>query len=500
VIGPIELPLSDQILPSGSHQPGLTFRDPAGQLQLTAQHALRHIHPSAIDDTLAFLSSPLRSALEQSGDLIQSEIASFGRDSSVVPGELWLEHPRVEPITYPWEWTPAQWRAAAELTLRVASQAIDAGWTLKDATPLNILFVGARPILVDVLSFERRDPGSKVWLAYGQFVRTFLLPLVAAKYLGWPLNATLLMRDGYEPSQIYHALQPWQRLNLNLLDVVTLATLLERPDRKSQTPPKPSTSADPDFTAHILQTRIARLRKQIHSTKSTRSHSRWSKYSQNALHYSPSDIHDKHEFVKNILQRTAPASVLDIGANTGDYSLLAANSGAKVVAIDADAAALETLWLAASRQNKPITTIAANIAWPTPASGWRNREHLSLLDRVAGKFDLLLMLAVIHHLILREQLPLSHIADLCASLSRRWLILEWVPPSDPMYQEWLRGRDHLYGNLTENDLARDFAAFFSIADRCELGNGRVLLLFERISNVNGSAAFENDRQTEPSLA
>src|SRR5580658_2174619 len=88
----------------------------------------------------------------------------------VASDEVWLEHPRIQTISYPWEWTPAQWRAAAELTLSIAREAVGAGWILKDATPLNILFVGTRPMLVDVLSFERRDPQSSVWLAYGQYV------------------------------------------------------------------------------------------------------------------------------------------------------------------------------------------------------------------------------------------------------------------------------------------------------------------------------------------
>jgi hypothetical protein len=118
--------------------------------------------------------------------------------------------------------------------------------------------------------------------------------------------------------------------------------------------------------------------------------------------------------------------------------------------------------------------------------GWRNREQLSLLDRLTGKFDMVLMLAVIHHLILREQLPLAHIGDLFATLTRRWLVLEWVPPSDPMYQEWLRGRDELYGNLSEDDLKQTFASFFHVVDRTELGNHRVLLLFER-NFIDGGA-------------
>jgi SAM-dependent methyltransferase len=462
----------------------LTFRDPAGELQLTATCALRRIRPSAEKVTREFLASPMRLALEQSGDLIPSRIVELGSHPCVAHGEFWLEHPRIDPISYPWEWTTAQWRAAAEATLRIAGQAIDAGWILKDATPLNIVFDGPRPILVDVLSFERRDPHSSVWLAYGQFVRTFLLPLIAAKYLSWPLQATMFARDGYEPRQIYEALPRWRLLSPDLLDVVTLATVFERPSSgrgpAHGAKKKTSSTTDPALAAHLLQKRILRLGKQVRNATSQHSHSRWSQYEKSAGHYQPADVEEKQQFVKSILARCRPERVLDIGANTGTYSLLAADTGVKVVSLDSDTAALEVLWRAAAKQKKPITALVADIARPTPAAGWRNREHFSLLDRLTGGFDLVLMLAVIHHLILRHQLPLTHISALCADLTRRYLLLEWVPPSDPMFQEWLRGRDDLYGHLTEEDLTHAFAPHFAVVDRTQLGNGRVLSLFDRI--------------------
>jgi SAM-dependent methyltransferase len=476
----------------------VTFRDPAGPLKLTADCALRQIRPAAVEETMAFLASPLCATLERSGDLITSQIARSASHSCISPGELWLEHPRIDPISYPWEWTTAQWRAAAELTLRIASQAIAAGWTLKDATPLNILFAGARPILVDVLSFERRDPHSSVWLAYGQFVRTFLLPLAAAKFLSWPLQATLFARDGYEPGELYRALPLWQRLNPDLLDVVTLATIFERPGKHQQSSQKLPSSTDPELAAHILEKRIARLGRQVRHLAGSHRRSQWSQYAQSASHYLPADVDAKKAFVQNALDRCRPARVLDIGANTGTYSLMAAEAGAEVVALDADAAAVEVLWQTAASQNKPITALVANIARPTPAAGWKNREHLSLLDRLTGRFDMVLMLAVIHHLILREQVPLAHIAGLCASLTRRWLLLEWVPPSDPMFQEWLRGRDDLYGHLTEDDLKSAFAPFFVVTDHAALGNGRILLLFERAPDCSGAATIAAAPHTETS--
>jgi SAM-dependent methyltransferase len=462
-----------------------TFRDPAGQLQITPDHALRRIRAAAIEQTRAFLASPLRRELESSGDLVPSEIVDPAADAVSGPEELWLRHPRIDPISYPWEWTPAQWRAAAELTLRIAGKAIDAGWTLKDATPLNVLFAGPRPVFVDVLSFERRDPRSSLWLAYGQFVRAFLLPLVAARHLGWPLQATLFWRDGYEPAMLYRALPRWRRLDPRLLDVVTLAVLLEGKGKKPRTGPAPASTTDPELAAHILRKRLARLGKQIRSAAPVNNESEWSRYEQHASHYPPADVEAKQRFVRQTLERCRPERVLDIGANTGAYSLLAADAGAEVVALDSDAAALEALWSAASLRRKPVTALVANIARPTPAAGWRNREQLSLLDRLMGQFDLVLLLAVIHHLILREQLPLPHIAELCAGLTRRWLVLEWVPPSDPMFQEWLRGRGELYGHLSENDLRQAFAPFFRMAERCELGNRRVLVLFERTTADRG---------------
>jgi SAM-dependent methyltransferase len=474
----------------------MTFRDPAGQLLLTQGMALRRVRAAAAKEARAFLSSALRRDLERSGDLVASEFVDPESDAALDPpapsGEFWLRHPRIDPISYPWEWTPAQWRAAAELTLRVAAKAIDAGWTLKDATPLNVLFDGARPVFVDVLSFERRDPHSSVWLAYGQFVRTFLLPLVAAKYLSWPLEATLFSRDGYEPAALYRALPRWRRLHPALLDVVTLAALFEGKagrEGKAGKPQKakPSTTP-PELAAHILHKRLARLGRQIRSAAARENKSQWSRYVQTASHYQPADIEDKQQFVRGVLDQCRPARVLDIGANTGTYSLMSAEAGAGVVSLDSDAAALEQLWSAAAAAKKPVTALVANIARPTPAAGWRNREQLPLLDRLTGQFDLVLMLAVIHHLILREQLPLGHIAELCAELTTCWLVLEWVPPSDPMYQEWLRGRDHLYGHLSEDDLMQAFAPHFFATSRKALGNGRVLLLLQRIGACSQSAA------------
>jgi hypothetical protein len=89
------------------------------------------------------------------------------------------------------------------------------------------------------------------------------------------------------------------------------------------------------------------------------------------------------------------------------------------------------------------------------------------------------MLAVIHHLLLMEQIPLPAILDLCHRLTRKHLIIEWVPVEDPMYRSLMRGRDSLYGSLSEADLLAACSGRFNTLDRTVLDNGRILFFFER---------------------
>ena len=420
--------------------------------------------------------------MQQRGDLIAAATDDSGP-------QLILSHPRIPIPTYPWEWTSSQWLAAANLTLNLCEEAIAAGWILKDATPLNVLFLGPRPIFVDILSFERRNPASReprssLWLAYGQYIRTFLLPLLMDRLLHWPLSLSIFKRDGLEPAECFAAL-PWRhRLSRAALWPITLPTLLDR--RKSAAAPakvvapqKKSAPLDPELATHILRRTLKALRRRTLRATPHSASSNWSDYPQTLTHYTPEQSRQKLDWVRHALEATHPARVLDIGANTGDFSALAASLGAEVVALERDQASADRLFRMARQRNLPILTIHADLARPTPAAGWRNAESLALLPRLDAQFDLVLMLAVIHHLLLMEQIPLPEILALCHRLTRRHLVLEWVPVADPMFQSLLRGRDDLYGSLSEADLIRACAGRFHLLDRLPLANGRILLLFEK---------------------
>jgi SAM-dependent methyltransferase len=454
--------------------PGATFRDPAGSLSFEADQVLRRIDPSARAAVLDLLESPFCRALQERGDLIGAE----AEDSTP---HLCLRHPKIPIPTYPWEWTPSQWLDAAELTLNLCEQALADGWILKDATPLNILFTGTRPIFVDILSFERRDKHSSIWLAYGQYIRTFLLPLLMNRMLSWPLSLSLFKRDGYEPADCYAALGWSQRLGREAFWPITLPTLLDRRKQTGVQPKKrPGRIADPNVTSDVLRRTLNELRKRTRRAMPDSASSEWSDYPDTLTHYTAEESKQKLEWVRRAIETSQPARVLDIGANTGDFSALAAGMGAEVIALERDMAAADRLHRMARERKLAIQAIHADIARPTPAVGWENAESVALLPRLEGQFDLVLMLAVIHHLVLMEQIPLPAILALCHRLTRRHLVVEWVPVEDPMFQSLMRGRDALYGSLTEDDLLAACSGRFLVLDRKPLDNHRVLFLFEKI--------------------
>ena len=460
-----------------SGTPTATFRDPAGSLSLEGDFAIRSIRPAAREEALEFIASPFCRRLEERGDMVASTV------SDTADG-LRLLHPKILVPTYPWEWTPSQWLAAAELTLSLCEEALSEGWVLKDATPLNILFVGARPVLVDVLSFERWDPAPKnhashIWLAYGQYIRTFLLPLLMNKMLSWPLELSLFKRDGYEPVELYEALSWSQRLSRAAFWPVTLPAKLDKGSAAKAEPPGPPQHKNPELALHLLKRTLADLRKRTRRAMPEHEGSEWANYTATLTHYSAQESAQKMDWVRAVLEELKPARVLDIGANTGVFSELAASSGARVVALERDAAAAESLYRMSRKTKLSIQTIHGDLSRPTPAVGWNNRETSTLLHRLESQSDLVMMLAVIHHLILMEQIPIPAIMDLAYRLTAQHLIVEWVPVADPMFISLMRGRDTLYGALTENDLLTACEGRFTVLQRQPLDNGRILFLFAK---------------------
>lgn len=452
-----------------------TFRDPQGRLHQDGERVLREIYAEHAREVISWLQSPLTQKWIAERRLIPTAILDSSPDPST-----WLEHERIFFPSYPWEWTVGQWKAAGALTLDLCEEGLESGLILKDATPLNVLFSGSSPIFVDLLSFERRDRANPIWIAYAQFVRTFLLPLAAYAYLGWPLSASQQRRDGYEPADLAPWLSPQRRWTAPLRSLVTVPLLLEKrvahkPSRLSYRP-----KFSDELSERTLRNTLRKARKLLNSIVAPEYSSKWSHYVETASHYDSEDHEAKRNFVRTALAAMKPAHVLDVGANTGTYSRIAAECGAEVVAWDTDVRALDLNWRMASKDKLSILPLVADFARPTPAVGWRNQEYAGLSARAQQKFDCVLMLGILHHLLVSEQIPLPEILDQLAQISKRWAILEWIPQEDSQFKGLCRGREHLYKYLDQSYFERELTSLFLIRSRETLPNGRTLFHVERV--------------------
>ncbi|MFO1524044.1 MAG: SAM-dependent methyltransferase [Kiritimatiellia bacterium] len=394
-----------------------------------------------------------------------------------------LAHSRVPFASFPHEWAPSQLADAGRLTLEIAQAALEQGWGLKDATPLNVLFDGPRPVFVDVPSFERRDPGDAVWNPYAQFVRTFLLPLLASRIWHLPMaDIFLSRRDGLEPEEVYRIAGWWRRLSPGFLTRVSLPVWLSSR--------KPASGGDqmlyrerhlsnPEQARFVLGAQLRGLARSLAKlSPQPRSGTTWSGYMEEHS-YSPAEFREKEEFLEGVLREAPPAWVLDAGANTGHFSALAARAGARVVAVDFDAACVDAIHRRAVRESLDIHALVQNLARPSPAVGWLNQECPSFLDRSRGRFDGVLMLALVHHLLVTERIPLDAIIDLAADWTRDWAVIEYVDPSDPMFRTLARGRDHLHAGLSGEVFANACARRFEIHRTRGIGGGRRTLFWLR---------------------
>lgn len=482
-------PLAPQSAPAAS------FRDPAGQLFRFPGRIVRAVLPQAAADLNLFLVSAAARKFADSGGLVRTEVLPAERLAEAIgaehapqllaafPGATFLDHEPVPFPSFPYEWPPEMLHAAASLTLDLAEALLEEDLGLKDGTPYNILFRGPRPVFVDVLSVERREPGDATWLPYAQFVRTFLLPLAAAERLGLPLEQSLLgRRDGLEPEDVYRMCGALRKLRSPFLTLVTLPTWLgARQDPDDHSVYQKKLLPDAEKARYILSVLLRGLRKSLAKVAPRAGkRSTWSEYMAADNNYSGEHFAAKQAFVEAALQESQPRRVLDVGANTGHFSALAARSGAGVVAIDYDPVVVGAIWRNARAEKLDILPLVVNLARPTPPTGWRNRECPGFLERARGGFDAVLMLAVIHHMLVTERIPLAEVLALAAELSTGIVIAEYVDPQDSMFRRLTRGREHLHRDLTPQVFEAACRAHFEIVRSQQIeGTHRRLYLLRR---------------------
>ena len=460
------MPDGEPVDPS-SFDPG-SFRDPLSRVVVTDDRVVRVLRGDGVADFEALAASPLWQRVESDGRVVATERTELPPELAEAGWELALEHRRVPVITYPYEWTFSMLQDAALLQLDLTREALADGLLTKDATPYNVQFVGAHPVFIDVGSFERL-PAGEPWRGYRQFCQLFYNPLLLQAATNVPFQPWLRGSiEGIGPDQL-RALLPWRdRVRRGAFANVVLHARLERKHADS----------DRDVGAELqragygpwlIDAQLAKLQKVVRALEWGAASSTWSDYGDRD-HYGDADLTTKTEFVRDVAAALGPETVLDLGANDGWFSRVAAEHAGTVVAVDADALVVDRLYRSLrSEGNRTILPLYGDLLNPSPAQGWRTRERTTLLDRVDA--DLVLALALVHHLAISGTVPLPDIVAWLREYDAE-VVVEFPAPTDPMVQRLLRRkRAGRFDAYTIDGFVGALAPHFDVVRRLDLAAG-----------------------------
>ena len=427
------------------------------------------------------LETGLLDSLEKSGAVIETRpiaMEEAGEQYRAVPDiGLVVEHPRIPFISYVYEWPFEMLKAAAIRSLEILQASLDKGFILKDATPYNIQFVGLNPLLIDVGSFERYEEGIP-WMGYSQFCHTFLNPLLLQSITGVPFQMWMRSSlEGIDPVHLNSLIPLRHKLRKNVfIDVVLQAWFSRRyASRRSDAP----SLRERSIPKGVVTGLVNRLTKSVSGLKRRgKAHSAWLDYEEKC-HYEPEALQFKDRFVEEALARARPRMVWDLGCNVGRYSVMASRCADYVVAMDSDEATVGALYERLSGQQTNVLPLLVDLMNPSPSQGWAQEERRGLGER--GAADFVLCLALVHHLAISGNVPLSKIVEWLSTITEAGVV-EFVPKSDPMVQALLRTREDVYGGYTQAAFEEALRERFEITDvGCLPKSERVLYLLSRKS-------------------
>jgi len=447
-----------------------SFRDRTARVFRRDGHVYRALSEQALTQWQQLSRTRFFQRRQEDGSVVATEPLASAEAAEGLSGGSWvavLRHETIPFVSYPYEWCFGMLRAAALLQLDLVLEALGEGLVLKDASAYNVQWRGAQPVFIDIGSFEPLAPGEP-WVGYRQFCQLFLYPLMLQAYRDLAPHAWLRGNiDGIPPGDCRRMMSTRDLLRRGVLTHVVLQAKAEARYGGSGRDMRAELKRA-GFSTALIRANVRSLRALVDSLAWEPGRSQWSEYTTEHS-YDVEDEERKVRFVASVAGTRRWPLVWDLGCNTGRFARLVADHAACVVALDADQLAVERFYrVLAAEGNRTILPLVGNLADPSPGLGWRGRERVPLADR--GKPDLILCLALLHHLVISANIPLPDLLDWLAGLGAD-LVIEFVDRGDPMVQRLLLNKTDQYGDYDRAAFERGLAASFTIVRTEPLGSG-----------------------------
>ena len=462
--------MPQQQLESGS------FRDRKARVFYHEGGVYRALRKEALSDWNALSSTEFFPHFAEAGKVIRTEQVE-GCDKPRIqfqgPWAGVLRHDRIPFVSYPYEWSFEMLKDAALLHLELLLAAINEDLILKDASPFNVQWRGTNPVLIDIASFEKLTPG-KPWVGYRQFCQLFLYPLLLQAYRGVPFQPWLRgSLDGIQAEHCENLMSVRDFLRPGVFTHVFMQARMQ--SRFENTTRDVRTDLQrAGFSKQLIVANVRRLQKLIRRLEWDPGKSAWVDYALTNT-YSEKDHERKVAFVREVVHARFRELSWDLGCNTGIFSQIASENTRYVVALDADQFAIQKLFLALKAGGvKNILPLVNNLVDPSPNLGWCGLERKGLANR--GKPELVLCLALIHHIVLGANVPLREFVEWLASLGAD-IVVEFISREDLMVQRLLLNKDDNYFDYDKQFFEKCLSSAFNLVRHEGLNSGTRTLYY-----------------------
>jgi len=456
-----------------SIQHSASFRDPSGFVFRRDGVLYRQINSRYASEYDHLMESGLYDHLTKAGRLIPC------KEVKIPPAQPEISYKVIQPekipfISYPYEWSFSQLKDAALVTLAIQKVALKYGMSLKDASAYNIQFMSGKAVLMDTLSLEFYQEGQP-WVAYRQFCQHFLTPLALMAKTDIRLGQLLRVYIDGVPLDLASRLLPAHtRLNIGLVVHIYLhAKMQVKHAAKSKKIPQQKKEMNKQSLLALVDNLMNTVRKLDWYPEGTE----WSNYYE-ITNYNEVAFQQKKKYISEWVVEKLPEQVWDLGANNGVFSRLASEQGIFTLSFDIDPAAVEQNYRQVKlAKEKNILPLVLDLTNPSPAIGWNNRERDSFTGRAPA--DMVLALALIHHLAISNNVPFSQLAEFFSEMGK-WLVIEFVPKSDSQVVRMLQGRVDIFDAYSREAFEREFETHFIIHQKIKIDQShRFLYLMER---------------------
>ena len=458
-------------------EPG-SFRDRDGRVFYLEGVVHRGLAESAWADWRALSETRFFERATAAGKIVGTTESDLGEEQLRSLGADWvgaLRHERIPFVSYPYEWSFSMLRDAALLQLELVEGALLEGMTLKDSSSFNIQWTGSAPVFIDIASFQRRPEGEP-WIGYLQFCQLFLYPLMLCAYKGIDFRPWLRgALDGITPEDLRRVMSSRDLLRSGVLKHVYLQAKLRQRTRDARHSVRRQLQ-DAGFGRQLILNNVRQLRKLVTGLEWRPDESGWVSYAE-CNSYAEDERREKEEFVRRAAGHRRWPLAWDLGCNTGVFSRIVGEQADYMVAIDSDPQVIDRLYKELKQEDqRKILVLVNDLADPSPDRGWRGRERQALAARPSP--DLILGLALLHHLVIGGNLPLAEVVEWFAGF-RAEVILEFVSKEDPMVQRLVLNKIDQFDDYERTVFEDRLAQHFEIVDRKELSSGTRTLYHAR---------------------